>query len=285
MSSERPARSHPGSTVWLDGRLVAADAARISPFDHGFAVGTGVFETLKVVRGVPFAMRRHLERLERSAAALGLACPDHDLLRAAAHDVVRANGGGDVRLRITLTGEAGSPGSDAGERRSTLLLTVAELVPAAPTTDVVVVDWVRNERGALTGLKSTSFAEGMAALAAARDAGAGEAIFANTVGNLCEGAVSNVFVVRDGRLVTPPLSAGPLPGVTRELVIELTDAVEEDLPIAALADAEEVFLTSSIRDVQAVAHVDGRALPSAPGPTTVAVAEAFADLVARDLDP
>ncbi|QGG95830.1 aminotransferase class IV [Actinomarinicola tropica] len=280
-----PARPTPGSIVWLDGELVDADTARISPFDHGITVGDGVFETLKVVGGTPFAMRRHLERLERSATALGLACPDHALVREAAASVVAANGGGDARLRITLTGGPGPLGSNRGDGGPTLLLAVSDLPPSPPTTDVVTVDWVRNERGALTGLKTTSYAENVMALSVASAVGATEAIFANTVGNLCEGTGSNVFVVLDGRLVTPPLSAGPLAGITRDLVLEVTDAVEEDVPLAALAEAEEAFLTSSTRDVQAIAHVDGRALPAAPGPVTTAAAAAFARLFEGDLDP
>jgi branched-chain amino acid aminotransferase len=280
-------RTSPSSLgfVWLDGQILDAGTARISPFDHGITVGDGVFETLRVVRGVPFAMRRHVRRLERSARALGLEPPSESLVREAADAVVAANELAEARLRITLTGGPGPLGSNRGDEGTTLLLAVSTLPPDAAVTDVCTVRWPRNERGALTGLKTTSYAENVMALADATARGGTEAIFANTVGNLCEGTGSNVFVGIGGRLVTPPLSAGPLAGITRELVLELTDAVEEDLPSSALLDADEAFLTSSTRDVQGIRAVDGRALPAAPGPLTVAAAAAFAALFEGDLDP
>jgi branched-chain amino acid aminotransferase len=273
------------SLVWLNGSIVDADQARISPFDHGITVGDGVFETLKVVRGTPFAMRRHLERLDRSAAGLGLDAPDHDLVRKAAHEVVAANDTTDGRLRITLTGGPGPLGSNRGDQGTTLLVAVSDLAPAEHGTDVVTVEWTRNERGALTGLKTTSYAENVVALARAAASGASEALFANTAGNLCEGTGSNIFVGIDGRLVTPPLSAGPLAGITRELVLEVTDAAEDDLTIDQLMNADEAFLTSSTRDVQGIGTIDGIAVRACPGPLTQAAAEALAALMADDLDP
>ena len=152
------------------------------------------------------------------------------------------------------------------------------------TGEAVTVPWVRNERSAVAGLKTTSYAENVVALARATEHGASEAIFANTAGHLCEGTGSNVFVVLGGRLSTPPLSTGCLAGVTRELVCELVDVAEVELPLSALAEADEVFLTSSTRDVQGQHRVDDRAL-DAPGPVTTEVAGAFADLVAKDIDP
>lgn len=271
--------------LWLDGEVVAVDDAHISPFDHGLTVGDGVFETLKVLGGVPFAMRRHVDRLGRSASALGIETPPVDLVRRAADELISATGAGDARLRITLTGGPGPMGSERGDAGTTLLLALTELSPMPGTTAVSTVEWTRNERGALAGLKTTSYAENVLALSVAKRHGSSEALFANTVGNLCEGTGSNIFVGIGGRLITPPLSAGPLAGITRELVLEVTDAVEEDLPWSELADADEAFLTSSIRDVQAIEKIDGRALPSAPGPMTIAAAAAFADLMARDLDP
>ncbi|MFP3905524.1 MAG: aminotransferase class IV [Acidimicrobiales bacterium] len=271
--------------VWINGQVLATDEARISPFDHGMTVGDGVFETLKIVGTVPFAMSRHLRRLERSATALGLEVPDADLVRRAAAEVIEANGVDDGRLRITLTGGPGPMGSNRGAEGTTLLLTVSELARSEHGTDVITVEWTRNERGALTGLKTTSYAENVMALARAAAADASEAIFANTAGNLCEGTGTNIFVGIEGRLVTPPLSAGPLAGITRELVLEVTDAVEEDLPLDIIFDADEAFLTSSTRDVQAIASVDGIGLRECPGPLTEAAAAALAELMRSDLDP
>ncbi|NEE51568.1 4-amino-4-deoxychorismate lyase, partial [Streptomyces sp. SID8455] len=118
------------------------------------------------------------------------------------------------------------------------------------------VPWTRNERGALTGLKTTSYAENVVALARARERGASEALFPNTVGRLCEGTGSNVFVVLDGRIHTPPVASGCLAGITRALAVEWTGAEESDLPMEVLAEADEIFLTSTLRDIQAVHRVD-----------------------------
>lgn len=271
--------------VWLDGAVLPLDSARISPLDHGITVGDGVFETLKVIRSVPFAMRRHIDRLGRSASALGLETPPADLVRRAAADLIEATGAIDARLRITLTGGPGPLGSDRGDSGTTLLLALSALSAMPATTEVRTVEWTRNERGALAGLKTTSYAENVLALSVARRHRASEAIFANTVDNLCEGTGSNIFVGVDGRLITPPLSAGPLAGITRELVLEVTDAVEEDMPFSVLDRVDEAFLTSSIRDVQAISAIDGRRLPQAPGPLTLAAAAAFAELEASTPDP
>jgi branched-chain amino acid aminotransferase len=157
-------------------------------------------------------------------------------------------------------------------------------VPHAPD-DVAVVPWVRNERGALSGLKTTSYAENVRALAYAHERGADEAIFANTAGNLCEGTGTNVFVVKDGELVTPPLAAGCLAGVTRALVLEWIGGAERDLPLDALASADEAFLTSTSRDVMPIRAVDDRVLPAAPGPVTRDAMKTFTERAAADVDP
>ncbi|HEX7166243.1 MAG TPA: aminodeoxychorismate lyase [Acidimicrobiales bacterium] len=273
------------TTVWIDGTLCDAADARVSPFDHGLLTGDGVFETLKVYGGVPFAMRRHLERLEHSCKGLGLPCPDHGLLRDAMAAVIEANGLDSGRIRITLTGGVSPLGSDRGADGPLVIVAGGPLHEWPPSTDVVTVPWPRNERGALSGLKTTSYGENVVALAYAKERGAGEAIFGNTVGNLCEGTGTNVFLSLDGELVTPPLSSGCLAGVTRALVLELTDCVERDVPLAALADADEAFLSSTTREVQPIRAIDGRERPAVPGPLTTAAAEAFGALVARDLDP
>lgn len=273
--------------VWLDGALVEEAEARVSPFDHALLTGDGVFETMRVYRGTAFALRRHLERLARSATGLRLPLPPASVLRSAVEEVVAANSLTVGRVRLTVTGGPSPLGSERGEAGPTVIAAASPLSFRPPTTDVVVVPWPRNERGAVAGLKTVSYAENVVALGWARDRGAGEALFANLAGALCEGTGSNVFVVVGGRLLTPPLSAGCLAGVTRDLVLELSEAEtrEADVPLGLLGEADEVFLTSSTREVQPVRAIDGRVLPSAPGPQTNAAATAFAELVARDLDP
>jgi len=271
--------------VWMDGTLAPAASVRVSPFDHGLLTGDGVFETLLVQGGRAFAVRRHLERLATSCKGLGLQAPDPTTLRSAIDDVIAANGVVDGRLRITVTGGAAPLGSDRGEAVPVVIVATGALSAWGDTADVVVVPWVRNERGALAGLKTTSYGENVVALAFAKERGASEAIFANTVGVLCEGTGSNIFLGIGGRLITPTLSSGCLAGVTRALVLETSGAVEEDVAVSALAGADEAFLASTTRAVQPIRRVDGIDLPAAPGPLTSAAAEAFAKLVARTFEP
>ncbi|MEU5051158.1 aminodeoxychorismate lyase [Streptomyces sp. NPDC021096] len=271
--------------IWFNGALCDADSAQLSVFDHGLTVGDGLFETLKTTDGRPFAMTRHLARLTAGARGLGLPEPDLDEIRRACAAVLDANPMPLGRLRITYTGGVSPLGSDRGTATPTLVVALAETSRYADTTAAVTVPWTRNERGALAGLKSTSYAENVVALARAREQGATEALFANTVGALCEGTGSNVFVVLDGELHTPPLSSGCLPGITRALVVEWTGAKETDLPLDVLDRAEEIFLTSSLRDVQAVHTLDGRQLPGAPGPVTAKAMRIFDEHATADLDP
>jgi branched-chain amino acid aminotransferase len=151
-------------------------------------------------------------------------------------------------------------------------------------TAVVTVPWPRNERGALAGLKTTSYAENVLALAHAAERGASEAIFANTLGNLCEGTGSNVFYVLDGALRTPTLASGCLAGVSRALVLEWYGGHEVDEPVEVLQDAEEIFLVSTTRDVQGVIRCDDRQLES-PGPVTRKVALTWAEKERETPDP
>jgi branched-chain amino acid aminotransferase len=155
-------------------------------------------------------------------------------------------------------------------------------------TQVSVVPWVRNERSAVTGLKTTSYAENVVALDRAHQQGSSEAIFANGANELCEGTGSNIFVVRGGELLTPPLSSGCLAGITRELVLEWTDARETTLALDDLQSVDEAFLTSSTRDVQPIRQVvwpDGTTQPVTVGPVAEKTRQIFAERAASDIDP
>ena len=275
--------------TWVNGALTEAEDAVVNVFDHGMTVGDGVFETVKVVDGVPFAMRRHLERLATSAAGLGLPEPDPAEVRAASAAVIAQAPVGLHRLRITYTGGVSPLGSERGTAGPTLVVAMAPASPRAESTTVAVVPWPRNERGALAGLKTTSYGENVKALARAAGLGGSEAIFADTQGRLSEGTGSNIFVVVDGELLTPSLATGCLAGITRALVLEWTDAREVEVPFSVLDSADEVFLTSSIRDVQAVSTVIGdsgtRTLSASPGPVTCEAAAVFAKRSTEDHEP
>ncbi|MEV6108371.1 aminodeoxychorismate lyase [Streptomyces sp. NPDC051940] len=271
--------------IWLDGALRDTQDARVSVLDHGLTVGDGVFETVKATDGRPFALTRHLKRLATSARGLGLPEPDLDEVRRACAEVLAANPMPLGRLRITYTGGLSPLGSDRGADGPTLVVALGETTRRPDTTAVVTVPWTRNERSAIAGLKTTSYAENVVGLARAREAGASEALLANTRGRLCEGTGSNVFVVLNGELHTPPVDSGCLAGITRRLIVEWTGAQETDLPFEALQEAEEIFLTSSLRDVQAVHRLDGRDLPGTPGPVTAKAMRVFDERSAADIDP
>jgi branched-chain amino acid aminotransferase len=156
--------------------------------------------------------------------------------------------------------------------------------PAATSVAVVTVPWPRNERGALAGLKTTSYAENVVALAYAAERGASEAVFGNLAGNLCEGTGSNVFYVVDGELRTPTLASGCLAGISRALLLEWYGGREVDEPLDVLSTADEIFLVSTTRDVQPVTRCDSRDLV-ATGPLTADCRQVWASREAENVDP
>lgn len=307
------------------GQLRTEDEALISVVDHGLTVGDGVFETLKAESGAVFAITRHLHRLARSARGLDLPEPDLTTIRGAIAETVAANEAYDfARVRITYTAGSSPLGSERAAADPTLIVAVGPASHPAESTSAITVPWTRNERSALAGLKTTSYAENVVALARAKSAGATEALFADTQGRLSEGTGTNVFVVIDGRIMTPALTAGCLPGVTRALVLDWLTAsasvgtpasapiaipvpvpvpvpapvpahipalasppVETDLPfLPTLHRADEIFLTSTLRDVQAVVELDGNKVgDGAIGPVTAAVRALFRTRAATDSDP
>lgn len=275
--------------IWMNGELCAADEARVSVFDHGFTVADGVFETLKIQDGSAFAVRRHLERLARSAQGMGLPAPDLEMIRSGIDEVVAANRAeiSDLgRLRVTYTAGSGPLGSDRSQAGSgpTLVVAATPMTAWPESAAVITVSWPRNERSPLAGVKSTSYAENVIALAEARRQGVSEALMADTQGRLCEGTGSNVLVVMGDRIITPTLATGALPGITRSLVIEWCGVEEVDLPWESLADAEALMLTSSTRDVQPVHRIDGRDLPPLPEIARACVME-FRRRTSLDIDP
>lgn len=275
--------------IWVGdrtvGSLVPQDEALVSVRDRGFTVGEGVFETVWVTDGRPFALSRHLRRLVSSARILGIAEPDLDVVRIAVDEVLYANApllGAHARLRITYT--AGGPIAGSADADLPTLTVVTTPATAWPdSASVVTSPWRRNEWAATVGAKCTSYADSALALADAKVRGADEAIMANTQGNLCEGTASNVFVVMGGSILTPPLDSGCLPGITRQLVIEWCGAVERPLSMTDLAQAQEIFLTSSSRSIHPVTAIDGRAIPV--GDVTKRAAQTFRMRAAEDIDP
>jgi branched-chain amino acid aminotransferase len=282
------------TTIWVDGRLVDPGEAAVRALDHGLTVGDGVFETCGVQDGAAFALTRHLRRLARSAQGLGLDAPDEDRIRAGIDEVLAAAGPDVQRLRITVTAGTGPLGSGRTPGAQTLVV-AASPGAHADRSRVVRAPWVRNERSAVAGLKTTSYAENVVALAYAAQRGADEAILANTVGQLCEGTGANVFVERDDELVTPPLSSGCLAGITRELLLEwgaqeglpVREADPDELPFSVLDEVARgeagLLVTGSVRNVTPVVELDGREVRS--GPLSERAAELFARRRAEGIDP
>jgi branched-chain amino acid aminotransferase len=268
-----------GMWAWIDGHVAEASRATIPSDDAGFLGGHGVFDTMRLVGSTPFALTRHLARLRRSAAIAHVDVPWSDAELRAACEVLVAEApvmptDHVVRLRITVSARATSP-----------VLHLAHRPAWAATTSAVVVDRPIDARDPLRGAKTVNRLPETLALAEAHRRGADEALRFDHLGHLSEGSASNVFLVLDGDIVTPSTATGCLPGVTRDLLLELV-AVEErdDLTAADLARADEVFLTSATRGVHAVERLDDRTL-TAPGPVTASVAARWADLLARTLDP
>lgn len=265
------------TAVWHDGELTIRPAI---PPDPGLLSGMGVFETLTMLRGVPFAFTRHVARLRQGAQRMGLPQPPEHLVLAACADLGRPAGRMAVaRLRLTWT-----PGP-AGE--GSLLASVSPYT-APGAVRVHLSEYRRNERSPVTGIKTTSYAENLLSLARAQAAGADEAILADSRGNLSEGATSNVFLEVDGELLTPPLSTGCLPGVTRQLCLEWGSAHglpirEELLPLDVMNTTPHAAVTSALKGVAPVSAIDGR--PVTTGPLTGELLRIYFRNRTRNLDP
>jgi branched-chain amino acid aminotransferase len=264
--------------TWVNGDLLAdPDAPALAARDHGVTVGDGVFEAAKVVDGRVFALEAHLDRMVRSARGLGLPDPDLDEVRRGIRAVVESEPVPLGRVRITWTAGLAPVGTDRGDGPPTLVVVGGPISLRPDAAAVITVPWPRNERGALAGLKTTSYGENVRALARAREQGADEAVFANLQGHLCEGTGTNVFYVVDGELRTPTLASGCLAGITRALVLDWYGATEVDEPIEVLTErADEAFLTSTTRDAQAIRRWNDRDF-DAPGPVTADVQQVWRD--------
>ena len=269
---------------WVNGNLVDPLEGTVSAVDHGIVVGDGVFETLKVTNGVPFAISRHVKRLGFSSQGLGISLPDEDLVRKAINEVLNKDPSAE-RLRVTWSSGPGPLSSTRGDSGGTLSVASSPGTNWPVSEKVHLSEWTRNENGALTGLKTTSYAENVRALHSAHEVGCSEAVFLNTSGWLCEGTGTNIFLVVDETLVTPDLSSGCLAGITRELVLEIEEVEERELSLSEASGASEAFLTSSTRDISPISNLGEIVLPNAPGPVTLRVAEKFAQLIASNPDP
>jgi branched-chain amino acid aminotransferase len=239
----------------------------VSVNDHGLTVGDGIFETLKTINGKAVLLERHLARLQRSAQLLDLLIPSLDEIRIAIsqllaqEEIVKSAIG---RIRITLTSGPGELGS-IRSNGWTLIVVWSESKPWPDSAEVVISDIVRNERSPLAGAKTISYAENVLALSRAKKLVASEAILLNLAGNVCEGTGSNVFIVKNKVVLTPPVIDGLLPGITRNAVIESIPKQirfsELSFTAEDLLNADEVFLTSTTRNIQPVTKINDKTFP------------------------
>lgn len=249
--------------VHLDGRLVRAQDARVSPFDRGFLLGDGLFETLRAYRGKPALLPDHLARLARGCEALRLPFPDD--LPARVDATLDANGRPDAAVRVTLTrGPGGRGASPRGAGPGTILVSLA----AIPYDEAI---YSRGLRAVVSrrvhapeghaGIKATSYVDHVLARLEADDAGADEALFADPAGHLLEATQANLFALRGDVLTTPPLGA-LLPGVTRRAILELAGTLglrarEAPLTREDLLGSDEGWLTASVLEVAPLTTLDG----------------------------
>ncbi|MEL6184350.1 MAG: aminotransferase class IV [Myxococcota bacterium] len=278
------------ATVMMNGELCAPEDATVSIFDRGFLYGDSVYEVLRVYGGVPFELGRHLERLEASAERIGMRLSaSREVFAREVRDAVAASGRSEAYIRVVATRGQGPIGLDPGLAESPLRIVVVMSPPLPPPeayvegAKVSVVGVRRNLREAIDPqAKTGNYLNSVLALAEARRAGAYEAIMLDAQGRVTEGASSNVFAVMGPLVLTPPLEVGLLAGITRRAVMEVCAAEEVkvlELPLTeeSLRAADELFITSSIREIVPVVRVDDHVVGDGrPGPRVTALREAFA---------
>lgn len=284
--------------VYFNSDLVLRSQARLSPFDHGFLYGYGLFETMRAYDGRIFRLDRHLARLQQSAETLGIASRlASSELQKACYDILKANRLSEARLRLTISAGEGdmTPNPDTCSG-ITVFIAVRRLAPLAPESyekgfNTVLSSLRRNSQSPLSRLKSTCYLENVLARQEARIAGADEALLLNERGFVAEGSTTNIFLVRNERLVTPSLESGSLPGITREAVLELAQslrikAVEREVTLGELAEAEEAFLTNSVLEIMPLTRFGDKPVGSAkPGPLTRRLMSAYRGLVEKETKP
>lgn len=258
--------------VWLDGRLVEAAGARLDPADRGLLLADGLFETIRVDAAGPCFLDRHLARLRTSARRLRLPVPrDDTAIHAAIMALLAAFPGQAGSLRLTLTRGPGPRGLKLPERPApTLLIRAFAPVPPPAPARLIPSAIRRNEHSPTTGMKTLAYLDQVLALDDAVAAGFDDALLLNTAGEVACTTMANLFAVTAGRLVTPEVGAGILPGITRARVLALPlHAIERRLTLADLVAAEELFLTNALIGARPVVGLGDRTLAIGPVTRTV----------------
>jgi len=282
--------------VYLNGSLLPRSQARISPFDHGFLYGYGLYETMRAYSGRFFRLEQHLARLAHATEMLGLSSglAQYDLGKAV-YETIEANGLKDARVRLTVSAGEGDMIPDPRTCTSPTVLVMAKALVPQPAEVYqrgfrMVISRIRqNSQSPLSQIKSVNNLNNILAKSEARAAVVDDALFLNEEGFLAEASSSNIFMVSKGILTTPSLESGALGGITRQVVLELAAslgiAVKEEnaLTAEALLQADEAFLTNSIIEIMPLTEVDGQPVGSGvPGRMTQRLMAAYKDLVAKE---
>ena len=274
--------------LWCNGQWMNLKDFPASATDRGVTLGLGLFETVLAVDGTPVFVGEHLARLRASCERLGWHVPIPNLSQEMRELLVNNDlSSGRSRIRLSISGGSGTAHSTSLGADHVIWMQATHASIPPMTTTAVLSPFVKNERSALAGLKCTSYAENVLALEHAGRLGYEEAVFLNTTGHICEAATANVFLVCNGKLLTPSLESGCLPGITREIVIGLANQAgipceTGSLTQGDLSSADELFLTSSIRGVMGVARFGDRNLPV--GATTGILREAWDLHLAREIN-
>jgi branched-chain amino acid aminotransferase len=273
----------------VNGEIVPLEEARIPVLDNGFLFGDSVYEVLRTYGGRPFESRRHFRRMRASAARLGIALTlSDDELLGRVHALLARAGEGESYVRIVVTRGVGDSSYEPPAIAGPTVVMIQKALPRLPDRlytegiRVSLVDVRRNHPRSLDpAIKSSNLLNNILALREARDRGAEEPLLQNQDGFIAEGASTNVFVGTGSALSTPPLSAGILAGITREVVLELAPSLgvqcrETNVEASALLGADEAFLCSTTREVMPIRQVDDTVIADGhPGPLTRRLMEAF----------
>ena len=275
--------------IWIDGKLVDKDDAKISVYDHGLLYGDGVFEGIRMYAGKLFRVEAHLRRVYDSAKAIRLTIPlTQEQFLAAIRETIKANNFNDCYIRACVTRGVGFLGIDPNKCSNPSVFIIADSIQIYPKEiyekgmAVITSSIIRNHPQALSPrIKSLNYLNNILARIEANDAGVAEAIMLNHVGNVSECTADNIFIVRDGEVRTPDIVDGILEGVTRQTILDLCEKLK--IPCAARAmqaydlyTSDECFLTGTGAEVVPVTKIDGRVIGSGePGPITRRLIEAF----------
>jgi branched-chain amino acid aminotransferase len=275
--------------IFIDGKYCSERDAKISVFDHGLLYGDGIFEGIRAYNGRVFKLKEHIDRLFYSAKAILLDVPmSHAALMKATVETCRVNKIRDGYIRLVVTRGKGTLGLNPRSCKKPSVIIIADKIQVYPAElyargmDIVTVPTTRNLHSALNpAIKSLNYLNNILAKIEANNAGVEEAVMLNADGFVAECTADNLFIVKNGALFTPPLSAGALYGITRQTVIELAEAVgvkvsEPDLTRYDLFNADECFLTGTGAEIMPVIKIDGRVIGSGkPGVLTRKLTENY----------